>query len=296
MFNKIIRQVFIKSGFEVVFLLIVGCSFLDTNPLDPNGKNYVPPSFSIKTEGENVGDGDTIHRTSARLYVQGNRKECRFQVQLNDGDTSQWQNGSEFVLKLLSDGQQQAVVKCKYAGGKEIVTKTINFTVVAEGFIPKFSSMKDSLVLADTFQMVKLSTHVSGVAPISFQWYKDSKIINGQTQNVLIIEHFNNENKGVYYCVAINEYDTVRGPLITLAFGSSITITYDGNGNTSGSVPFDATSYNQGTTITVKGNVNNLVKAGYSFAGWSSQKDGEGTIYSAGAEIQNVSSNVILYA
>jgi uncharacterized repeat protein (TIGR02543 family) len=285
-----------KSLIGVLLLLIMGCFNLDTNPLDPDGSNYVPPSFSINSEEGNVKDGDTIHRTSAKLVIEGNRAECRFQVQLNDGDTSQWQGSGEFVFKPLSDGPQWVFIKCKYVGGAEIVSKKISFTVVTEGFVPKFYPMKDTVVKVDTLQMVTLSARVSGEAPMTFLWYKNNTVISGQTKDTLLVENFGVGDTGFYYCIAANQYDTVKGPSFKLVFGTTVTITYDGNGNTSGNVPFDATSYSLGATITVKANVGNLAKTGYSFTGWSNLLDGEGISYSPGAEIQNVSKDIKLYA
>lgn len=296
MYNKIVGRINILSGIEVLLLLIAGCSFLNTNPLDPNGKNYVPPSFTISSEGENLGDGDTIHRTWAKLVLEGNRKECRFQIQVNEKDTSLWQSSGEFMLKALTDGMHNVLIKCKYDGGSYIVSKRINFTAAAEGFVPKFFSVIEPNVQVDSLEKLVLSVQVSGVAPITFTWYKNGEVINGQTQNVLDIERFTSENVGEYYCVASNQYDSVKGPSIRVQLRKTFIITYDGNGNTSGTVPFDANSYSAGDVITVKGNVNGLGKTGFSFAGWSDQKDGEGVIYSAGAEIKNLTSNKTLYA
>ncbi len=74
------------------------------------------------------------------------------------------------------------------------------------------------------------------------------------------------------------------------------TVTYDGNGNTGGSVPSDTTNYEQGQTVTVLGNTGNLVKSGYSFAGWNTQADGNGTAYAQGLTFAMGSANVVLYA
>jgi uncharacterized repeat protein (TIGR02543 family) len=296
LYNKIVGRINILSGIEVLLLLIVGCSFLNTNPLDPNGKNYVPPSFTISSESDNLGDGDTIHRTWAKLALEGNRKECQFQIQINDGDTSLWQNSGEFLLKSLTDGTHSVLIKCKYNGGSAITTKRISFTVAADGFVPRFFSVINPLVRADSLETLILTVRVSGVMPITFTWYKDGEVINGQIQNFLEIERFTSEDVGEYYCVAANEYDSVKSPLFKVDLRTSFTITYDGNGNTSGTVPFDASSYSAGDIITVKGNVGNLGKVGYSFAGWSNQIDGGGITYSAGAEIQNVSKSITLYA
>ena len=82
----------------------------------------------------------------------------------------------------------------------------------------------------------------------------------------------------------------------TAAAASTYTVTYDKNGATSGSVPTDATKYNSGATVTVKGNSGNLAKTGYTFAGWNTKADGTGTTYAAETGTFTISSNTTLYA
>jgi len=74
------------------------------------------------------------------------------------------------------------------------------------------------------------------------------------------------------------------------------TVTYNGNGHTGGSVPIDSTNYQQGQTVTVPGNTGNLVKTGYSFAGWNTQANGSGTTYAQGQTFSMGAANVTLYA
>lgn len=74
------------------------------------------------------------------------------------------------------------------------------------------------------------------------------------------------------------------------------TITYNSNSATSGSVPTDSTNYNIGQNITVKANSGSLVRTGYTFAGWNTQADGNGTSYLSGTQYQVGSANVTLYA
>ncbi len=58
------------------------------------------------------------------------------------------------------------------------------------------------------------------------------------------------------------------------------TITYKGNGaDNEEAVPVDLTNYTEGETVTVLGNVNNLVLAENSFIGWNTEADGTGTSY-----------------
>jgi len=73
-------------------------------------------------------------------------------------------------------------------------------------------------------------------------------------------------------------------------------LSYNSNGATGGSVPDDGNAYEQGAIVTVLGNTGNLIRAGYTFAGWNTQADGNGTSYAQGATFTMGTANVILYA
>ena len=72
-------------------------------------------------------------------------------------------------------------------------------------------------------------------------------------------------------------------------------VTYDGNTNTGGTAPTDATVYNSGDTATVLGNTGSLVKTGFAFNGWNTASDGSGTAYVAGNTFA-IAGNTTLYA
>jgi uncharacterized protein (TIGR02145 family)/uncharacterized repeat protein (TIGR02543 family) len=76
----------------------------------------------------------------------------------------------------------------------------------------------------------------------------------------------------------------------------TFTVLYNGNGNTSGTVPADANKYEAGATVTVKENTGVLAKTGSKFSGWNTTADGSGTVYAAGATFLIGSANVTLYA
>ena len=76
---------------------------------------------------------------------------------------------------------------------------------------------------------------------------------------------------------------------------TSYTVTYNGNGNTSGSVPSDPATYKQGETVTVLG-ISGLVRSGYSFNGWNTMANGSGTTYASGQTFTMGTANVTLYA
>jgi uncharacterized repeat protein (TIGR02543 family) len=75
-------------------------------------------------------------------------------------------------------------------------------------------------------------------------------------------------------------------------------VTYDGNGNTGGTVPTDTKIYNTNTQVTVAANTGSLVKTGNAFTGWNTQANGQGTHYAASgaATFSMASANVTLYA
>lgn len=77
---------------------------------------------------------------------------------------------------------------------------------------------------------------------------------------------------------------------------TTYTITYNGNGSTSGSVPVNSNTYASGASLTVASNSGNLVKTGYTFTSWNTLANGTGTSYAASASLTMPASNVTLYA
>lgn len=77
-------------------------------------------------------------------------------------------------------------------------------------------------------------------------------------------------------------------------------ITYDGNGNTGGSVPADDGLYLEGAEVTALGNTGGLVRVVEGieqvFAGWNTQADGAGTTYAPGSTFTMGAIDAVLYA
>lgn len=79
-------------------------------------------------------------------------------------------------------------------------------------------------------------------------------------------------------------------------YQTKYTVTYNGNGNTSGTAP-SATSHVAGTNVTLATQPDGFAKSGYSFDGWYSNATGTGgTAYAAGGTYPSISSDVTLYA
>jgi uncharacterized repeat protein (TIGR02543 family) len=81
---------------------------------------------------------------------------------------------------------------------------------------------------------------------------------------------------------------------ITYEVNSTYNVTYDGNGNTGGTVPTDATAYNSGDPVTVSDS-GTLTRTGFNFAGWNTAADGSGDSYVAN-DTFNITANTTLYA
>ncbi|WP_281183885.1 LamG-like jellyroll fold domain-containing protein [Trichlorobacter lovleyi] len=79
------------------------------------------------------------------------------------------------------------------------------------------------------------------------------------------------------------------------ATGAALSVTYNGNGNSSGSVPLDSTGYALNATATVLDNSGVLAKSGYAFNGWNTAVDGSGTTYQPGATF-SIAAPTTLYA
>ncbi|MDP4178084.1 MAG: leucine-rich repeat protein, partial [Bacillota bacterium] len=73
-------------------------------------------------------------------------------------------------------------------------------------------------------------------------------------------------------------------------------VSYNGNGNTAGLVPVDNNIYTQGTKATILKNTGNLVRTGYTFAGWNTAANGSGTSYPAGSIVSMNGADITLYA
>jgi uncharacterized repeat protein (TIGR02543 family) len=74
------------------------------------------------------------------------------------------------------------------------------------------------------------------------------------------------------------------------------TVTYFPNTADTGNVPAGVANYEEGATVTVLNNTGNLVKTGYTFAGWNTLANGLGTDRPAGTTFIMPAVNVELYA
>ncbi|MBO6284826.1 MAG: InlB B-repeat-containing protein, partial [Bacilli bacterium] len=110
--------------------------------------------------------------------------------------------------------------------------------------------------------------------------------LDGSASGDIVVTISQTSTKKAVYCKSI---------VVTYDPSTTKGVTYDGNGNTSGSVPTDSNEYDVGDSVTVKGNTGSLKKTQYIFSGWNTAADGSGTGYAPGATFE-ISANTTLYA
>ena len=85
--------------------------------------------------------------------------------------------------------------------------------------------------------------------------------------------------------------ESAKSSVTTLA---SFAVTYSANGSTSGTTPASQVKV-EGVSLQLATNSGTLARTGYTFAGWNTQADGEGTDYAAGASYAT-DANLALFA
>jgi uncharacterized repeat protein (TIGR02543 family) len=121
-----------------------------------------------------------------------------------------------------------------------------------------------------------------------------SGVCTDQTSGVIPSPNFS--AGPVTYTVTDNttDPDTTTVYTVTATVRQGFAVTYKSNGSTGGTAPVDNSPYLIGATVTVLDNID-LVKTGYTFAGWNTQADGLGTSYAPNATF-NITADTTLYA
>ncbi|CAM4208927.1 InlB B-repeat-containing protein [Erysipelothrix inopinata] len=147
--------------------------------------------------------------------------------------------------------------------------------------------------------------NTSGLVPVDGTEYDENALVTVLDKNNLVKEGYKFmgwntqvDGSGTKYDVGsifiITEDTDLYAQWELEPVALKYTVTYYGNGNTSGLVPVDGTEYDENALVTVL-DKNNLVKEGYKFMGWNTQVDGSGTKYDVGS-IFTITEDTDLYA
>ncbi len=278
--------------FAIFIISMVGCLAEQNNPTDPKSPNYINPIVVYKSNGAVSG----VVPVDNKKYEIGNTVT----VLGNTGNLVR--NGFYFIgWNTKKDG---------------------NGTVYVQGSTFSIGNKKVILYAMWTDAPVVTNlTFVSGSGQVSLSWVDPATVefdhvaitwspAEGMNQPVTVAKGTQSAlitglSDGASYTFSVNSVDAAGNVLASYVFVvktlvasnlSTYTVTYNGNGNSGGYVPFDSNNYEQGVTVTVLGNIGNLIKVGYIFVGWNTQADGSGSLYSQGTAFTIGSANVTLYA
>uniref|UniRef100_UPI001FD1AED0 InlB B-repeat-containing protein n=1 Tax=Lysinibacillus boronitolerans TaxID=309788 RepID=UPI001FD1AED0 len=193
-----------------------------------------------------------------------------------------------------------------------VVGVTVNALVNAETPAIGTQPMGATVNQGATNATLRVGASVSDGGILSYQWYSNTTNspsggtpISGATNPIYAAPTFA-VGTVYYYVIVTNTNSGVSGSQTAITTSSvvpvivnsaqTITVTYNGNTNTAGTVPTDSETYEQGETVTVLGNTGNLVKVGYTFEGWNTQADGRGIDYAPASTFLMGSGSIILYA
>jgi uncharacterized protein (TIGR02145 family)/uncharacterized repeat protein (TIGR02543 family) len=146
-----------------------------------------------------------------------------------------------------------------------LVGNKAKFSVMATGFNPKYQWQKGEVTIPD-------ATSSSYTTPVTTSA----------------------DDATTYRCIVSNNggSDTSAVAKLTIQYS----VTYNGNGNTSGTVPVDVNTYSKNETVVTKANTD-LAKGEYVLIGWNTAADGSGATYAPGTgSFIMGSANVVLYA
>jgi uncharacterized repeat protein (TIGR02543 family) len=205
--HKMFPAIFLWS-----LLFFVLCDDIPNSPLDENSPNFVKPVITLDTAASSLKLNDTIHFDSATLFLKGNMPQSRFQIKIDTLPWTSWKPAGAFPVSLLSDGKHTLSINTMYDGGIKIFNDSIVFFVKVKGFRPLFSPMGDSVISTDTGKAISFTVRAAGETPISYQWYRDTSILDGKTDTIYNVSSLTLKDTGAFFCFASNKYgiDTSR--------------------------------------------------------------------------------------
>ncbi len=187
----------------ILTLLIVSCSIFEgpediSNPLDPNGPDFIPPEITFL---EAPSSGEIIDTCLARFVWEGNQANMNFSFRLDDSEWSEWSSSHETEYPLLDEGEHAFSVKSRYFNGVEgDYPQLINFTVddlsgpaiacyPRYSLIPRQGSAQVEVIVHDVVDLamikVLMSYNPDLLTATSVQVYENASFLAGNGGTVI---------------------------------------------------------------------------------------------------------------
>jgi uncharacterized repeat protein (TIGR02543 family) len=169
-----------------------------------------------------------------------------------------------------------AAIKAVYSGG--VVEISGSGFASSEAYTVRVVNQADHYVQA----MAQATADAGGELNVS--------VTTGKLNALEQFRVYVNSKDGALAAQALSITGSVAPPVTTYK------VVYHGNGQTGGSVPVDEKQYKPGDEVVVLGNINQLSKTSYTFAGWTTDATVTGHVYAAGSKLVMEAGDYNLYA
>jgi len=209
------------------------------------------------------------------------------------------------VLAWGDNDYGQCNVPAEAQSGVSVIAAGIGFTVALLGppvLLPALSVAPvnqpvTSAAGATTFTVANTgSGTMAYTTSESESWLSITGGVTGGNSGTITVSYDANPGSGREGIVTVTAPGASGSPIqvrVTQA-AKTYTVSYSPNAATSGTAPTSQTKTN-GVALTLRGNSGNLVRTGYTFAGWNTQTNGSGTDYPAGGPY-TANATLTLYA
>jgi uncharacterized protein (TIGR02145 family)/uncharacterized repeat protein (TIGR02543 family) len=247
-------------------------------------------SFSIKLALSNLIDSVVINYGDNTLPV-------KILIKNNDSllvSKTNYSLSFKTSHTFLTDGEKTVVATAYMSNLTKSSNVKLNVIKPAQFLPDSIIHVTGTLILNAP---LSLSVNAAGSSPFHYTWYKNATALPASDNAVYMIPSFQITDTGSYFCVVSNTkgVDTCMPFKLQMSM-ILFSVQYNGNGNTSGTVPLDTAKYTTGSTIIIRSNTGVLTKPGATFAGWNTLADGTGTNYSADANLLMGNANIVLFA
>ena len=221
-------------------------------------------------------------------------------------NTATIDSNGHFLIRDLPEGNHrlQVVVNVNDQSSYDSLAATttardtliIDSIVTSIGTPPFIEYLSDTLMEVAAGATCTLTVVADGSPEIRYQWHKDGELLDSVPEGKVVIAGATPSDEGTYRCLVMNQWGEATSKNFEVVVVRLNTVLYNGNGNTGGTVPVDERVYSTGDTVAVMENSGNLVRKGFTFAGWNDRWDGSGELRLPGAVFEKGPSEVVLYA
>jgi uncharacterized repeat protein (TIGR02543 family) len=181
----------------------------------------------------------------------------------------------------VTDGLKSVILTT--AGGPAPLNNSFNykFPIVYNGNTNTGGSVP-STVLRNTNETLTVSANSGNLVKSGYTFSGWNRLADGT---------------GTNYSAGVDSF-TVTGSTNLFAkwIANNYTVTYRADSATAGTVPTDATNYNIGNSVALRGNTGALLRTGYSFVGWTAAADGSGIVLNSGETFTTGVANMTFHA